>query len=262
MSMRSSLLVCSVLAAALGFVACGGPSAPPAPEASKAPAKKVDAATTGSISGKVSFTGTPPVPGVLRMTTDPACTPPAGIQALSETALVSKDGLVQNVFVYVKSGLDSAYAFDAPASPVELDQKGCRYTPHVLGLQVGQALNVVNSDDTMHNVHALPMANREFNQGLNAAGQKMTRTFTTPEVMVKFKCDVHGWMTAWVGVLPHPYFAVTGADGSFELKGLPPGTYTIEAWHEQFGTRTATVTIAGKDDQKADFTFAADGSGK
>jgi plastocyanin len=193
MSMRSShLLACSLLAAALGTVACGGSSAPPASEAPKAPTKKVDAAATGSISGKVSFTGTPPVPGVLRMTTDPACTPPAGIQALSETALVSKDGLVQNVFVYVKSGLDPAYAFDAPAAAVELDQKGCRYAPHVLGLQVGQTLNVVNSDDTMHNVHALPMANREFNQGLNAAGQKMTKTFTTPEVMVKFKCDVHG----------------------------------------------------------------------
>ena len=138
-----------------------------------------------------------------------------------------------------------------------LDQKGCHYSPHVLGIQVGQPLQVLNSDSTLHNVHALPKANSEFNAGQPIQGMKTTHTFSTKEVMIPFKCDVHGWMNAWVGVLDHPYYAVTGADGTFSLKGLPPGTYTIEAWHEKLGTQTQMVTLGAKDNKDVAFTFKA-----
>jgi hypothetical protein len=149
--------------------------------------------------------------------------------------------------VYIKDGLDPAYAFPAPAEPVVLDQTACTYTPRVLGIRVNQPLLLSNSDPTFHNVHALPATNREFNHGLSPGIPPMRHTFTRPEVMVRFKCDVHGWMQAWVGVTAHPFFAVTGADGAFTLAGVPPGTYTVEAWHEVLGTRTAQVTV-GSDD--------------
>src|SRR6185295_13402131 len=126
---------------------------------------------------------------------------------------------------------------------------------HVLGIQVGQPLQVINSDPTLHNIHAIPAANQEFNAGQPITGMKMTHTFSTKEVMVPFKCDVHGWMHAWVGVLDHPYFFVTGADGTFQLKGLPPGTYTIEAWHEKLGTRTQMVTIGARETKDLAFSF-------
>jgi hypothetical protein len=127
--------------------------------------------------------------------------------------------------------------------------------PHVFGIQVGQPLEVLNSDPTLHNIHAVPRDNREFNRGQAITGQRDRFTFTTKEVMVPFKCDVHGWMNAYVGVLDHPYFAVSGADGTFSIKSLPPGTYTIEAWHEKLGTMTQTVTIGAKETKDLGFTF-------
>jgi hypothetical protein len=131
----------------------------------------------------------------------------------------------------------------------------CRYTPHVFGVRVGQPLDITNSDPTLHNIHATPKNNAEFNQGQPIQGMKTTKTFTTPEVMVPFKCDVHGWMNAYVGVLDHPYFATTGTDGKFSLKSLPPGTYTIEAWHERLGAQTQSVTIGAKETKEVNFTF-------
>jgi plastocyanin len=225
--------------------------APPAPAGG---GKKVDAATAGSLAGKVTFEGTPPAADALKMSGDPKCAAAAGPNAMNDDVIVN-NGALQNVFVYVKSGLDAAYSFDAPSGPVELDQKACRYTPRVLGVRVGQELTLVNSDDTFHNVHALPKANREFNRGMQLKGERHTHKFSTPEVMVRFKCDVHGWMGAHIGVMAHPYFAVTKADGTFDIPALPPGTYTIEAWHERFGTQTQDITIGDKQAQTASFTF-------
>ena len=174
-----------------------------------------------------------------------------------ETYVVGPSGTtLGNVFVYVKDGL-SGYTFPAPTTPARIDQQGCRYHPHVFGMQVGQPLEIVNSDPTLHNIHAIAKNNREFNQGQPIQGMKQTHTFTSPEVMIPFKCDVHGWMNAYVGVLPHPFFAVTDASGAFSLKGLPPGTYTIEAWHEKLGTSSQTVTLGAKDAKAITFTFAA-----
>ena len=248
----------SLIVALAGVSACSS-APPPAPPAQTAAAgKKVDATTAGSIAGKVTFDGAQPAAETIKMTTDPNCVTNAGPNPQSDAVLVGADKSVKNAFVHIKAGLDSGYSFDTPKNPVVLNQVGCVYTPRVVGLQVGQSIEVVNGDNTLHNVHALPMQNQEFNQGQQFRGMKLTKTFTVPEVMVRFKCDVHGWMAAWVGVTTHPFFAITGADGTFELKGVPPGTYTVEAWHEKFGTRTTQVTVGPSQAQTASFTFTAD----
>jgi plastocyanin len=213
----------------------------------------VDAATAGSISGRVTFAGSPPALPALRMDSDPNCVQQGGA-APDESVVVGANGALENVFVYVKDGLGTL-RFPIPATAVVLDQKGCRYVPHVLGAQVGQTVEILNSDPTLHNIHAVPMSNREFNTGQPIPGMKHTHRFTAREVMVPFKCDVHPWMRAYIGVLDHPFFAVTNADGSFELKGLPPGSYTVEAWHETLGTQTQMVTIGAKEAGTVAFSF-------
>jgi plastocyanin len=232
---------------------CGGAQEEPAPRAA-AVANPVDPATAGSVTGTIRFEGTAPAPQPINRSSDPYCEQQGA--ATTETVVVGSGSALQNVFVYVKDGLGDR-AFPVPASPVVLDQKGCRYVPHVLGIQIGQNLEITSSDNTLHNVHAIPEQNREFNKAHQMAGIKHTHTFSTKEVMVPFKCDVHRWMNAYVGVLDHPFYAVTGANGTFELKGLPPGTYTIEAWHEQFGRQTQTVTIGAQQTSDVAFTFKA-----
>jgi len=252
-------------ATSVALAACGGgnqtqqtatpaQSAAPASAGATAPAA-VDPATAATVTGKVTFSGTPPAAQAVKLGSDPYCEK-ANPGLKTETEVVGSDGSVGNVFVYVKDGLGNR-AFPTPSEPVVLDQKGCHYTPHVLGIQIGQPLQIVNSDDTLHNVHGLAKSNKEFNQGQPIQGMKMTHTFSTKEVMIPFKCDVHGWMNAWIGVLDHPYYAVTSTDGTFSLKGLPPGTYTIEAWHEKLGTQTQTVTVGEKETKDLAFTFKA-----
>jgi plastocyanin len=165
-----------------------------------------------------------------------------------------KDGGLDNVFVYVKDGLGNYY-FDVPTESLKLDQQGCRYSPHVFGIRVGQPLEIVNNDSTLHNVHALAQSNPEFNFPQQIQGMKNQKTFTAREVMVKFKCDVHGWMNAYAGVLDHPYFAVTTSGGRFELKNLPAGSYTIEAWHERLGVQSQKITIGEKETKDVSFTY-------
>lgn len=250
--MRFSPLV--LLAVTLAAGACGGgqnKSAEPVAPAAAPDAKKVDTATAAEISGKALVDGQLPPNPPIKMTGDPACSNP---NATAET-YVANNGALENVFVYIKDGLGNKYLFDTPTQPVELDQKGCVYHPHVLGLRVGQPLRVVNGDQTMHNVHGMPQTNREFNRSQPITGQKDDFTFTAPEVMVPFKCDVHSWMKAYVGVLNHPYFAVTANGGTFVLRSVPAGTYTVEAWHEKLGTRTQQVTVGEKEKKEIVFTF-------
>ena len=236
--------------------ACGGGGPESSGPATPAPTvSPVNAETAGNIAGKITFEGTAPKPGIVRMDSDPNCVQ-AGAPSTDETVVVGDAGALQNVFVYVKDGLGNL-RFPIPSASVVLDQKGCHYVPHVLGVQVGQNVDIVNSDPTLHNVHAIPKANQEFNMGQPLPGIKFTRQFSTREVMVPFKCDVHSWMQAFIGVLDHPYFAVTRADGSFSLQGLPPGTYTIEAWHEKLGTQTQSVTIGEKESKDIAFSFKA-----
>jgi plastocyanin len=231
--------------------ACGG-GEKPAPAPATPISNPVDAATAGAVTGKVSFMGTPPPSETISMSSDPRC---MNAGAKTETVIVSGDGSLQNVFVYVKDGLGNL-KFPVPTTPLVLDQKGCQYRPHVFGVQAGQPIEILNSDATLHNIHAWPQANQEFNMGQALQGMKDTHTFTTQEIMVPFRCDVHRWMNSFVGVVAHPFFAVTGADGAFSLQGLPPGTYTIEAWHEKFGTKTASVTIGPKESKDVAFTFS------
>ena len=245
------ILVVTALVAALGAAACGG-GEKPAPAPAAPVTNPVDPATAGAVAGKVTFMGTPPPSETISMSSDPRC---VNAGAKTETVLVSGDGSLQNVFVYVKDGLGSL-KFPVPTTPLVLDQKGCQYRPHVFGVQAGQPIEILNSDATLHNIHAWPQANQEFNMGQALQGMKDTHTFTTQEIMVPFRCDVHRWMNSFVGVVAHPFFAVTGADGAFSLKGLPPGTYTIEAWHEKFGTKTASVTIGAKESKDVAFTFS------
>jgi plastocyanin len=237
-----------------GAAACGGSSSEtPASTTPPPDARRVDTAKAGNLTGKVRFEGTAPQNPPIKLAADPACESANPNGATFETYVVENGGL-ENVFVYVKDGLGD-YSFDTPTDPVVLSQDRCQYRPHVFGIRVGQPLQVVNDDATMHNVHAMPEKNDEFNVSQQIQGMKNTRTFTQPEVMVPFKCDVHSWMSAYAGVLPHPYFAVTHDGGQFELKGLPAGTYTIEAWHERLGTETQQVTLGDNESKAITFTF-------
>jgi len=200
----------------------------------------------GDVTGKVSFEGAAPAATRLRMDADKFCSMAHKSPVTSEEVVVNKNGTLKNVLVYVKDGVGGKKS-DVPKTPVMFDQKGCVYTPHVLGIMAGQELQVKNSDNTLHNVHALPKVNDGFNQGQPVPGI-MKKMFGKPEAPFKVKCEVHSWMGAYIGVFNHPYFSVSGDDGSFTIKGLPAGEYTLEAWHEKYGLQTgkAKVDAAGK----------------
>ena len=249
-----------VLAACISSVAgaCGGANqqTAPTPTNQQPAAAPVEPAGSGNIAGKVVLEGTAPKNALIKMEADPACASAAKTPQTQETFMVGEGGVLQNVFVYVKDGLGNR-KFPIPTDTVQIDQQNCRYRPHVVGIRVGQPLEMLNSDPTVHNVHAMATTNQQFNVGEPVKGMKMSHTFTAREIMVPLKCDVHPWMNAYVGVLDHPYFAVTGADGKFDLRTLPPGTYTIEAWHEKLGTMTQSVTIGEKETKDITFTFKA-----
>jgi plastocyanin len=229
-----------------------------APPATSPVAPAADgSAVGGTITGKIKFTGTAPRNPAIDMSEEAVCKAKYTTAPTEESVVSGPANALANVFVYVSAGVPAGQTFTAPATPVVLDQDGCRYRPHVLGIMVGQTLEIRNSDPVLHNIKAVAKKNRPFNVSQPNAGMKTTRTFAQPEVMVSLECNVHGWMKAYAGVRPNPFFAVSGPDGSFSIKDLPPGTYTIEAWHEKFGTQTATVTIAGTESKTANFTFAA-----
>ncbi|OFW27170.1 MAG: hypothetical protein A3H97_19950 [Acidobacteria bacterium RIFCSPLOWO2_02_FULL_65_29] len=258
MRLRSVTVYALALTVAASVAACGGggqESAPASAPAAAPAGQRVDPATAGEVTGTVVLDGTAPANVAIKMNADPICIKQAPGTQMQETFAVAADGKsLGNVFVYVKDGLGN-YVYDAPSGIATIDQKGCRYIPHVFGMRVGQKLEILNSDPTLHNIHATPKANSEFNTGQPIQGMKTEHTFASQEVMVPFKCDVHGWMNAYVGVLDHPYFTVTGADGKFALKGLPAGTYTIEAWHERLGATTQSVTLAAKETKDVSFTL-------
>ncbi len=249
---RVLTIACGILAA------CGGGAdraATPAADQAAAPAAPAAAPTGGgTISGTIAFTGPAPANPAIDMSEEAACkskytTPPTDPQ------VVVANGQLANAFIYVKSGLPAGATYPAPSTPVVIDQDGCLYHPRVLGLMVGQTLEIRNSDPVLHNIKAVPTANRGFNISQPTAGMKTTRKFDSPEVMVPLECNVHGWMNAYAGVLPHPFFAVSGADGTFTISGVPAGTYELEAWHEKLGTRTVTVTVTDGATATAAFSF-------
>ncbi len=252
-------LMLAVAALAL-VVACGGGGGETAaPEASTetAPAA-APTATSGSatISGSATYTNGDPDTEI-KMDADPVCASLHGDAVHTEKVVHDEAGNLANVFVYVKEGLTGSYS--APSVAHVLDQVGCQYKPHISGMQVNQKLVIRNSDPTLHNVHAMPTVNKEFNMGQPFQGMELEHTFDQQEVMVKFKCDVHPWMSSYMGVLDHPYFSVSGDDGVYSIGDLPAGEYVLEAWHEELGTQTQTVTVDDGGTAEVSFDFSPAG---
>ena len=256
MAMAFDSKLFAAVAAGLMLVSCGGGGGgeKTAEKKVEVAAPPVDEASAATVTGKVAFTGTKPAAKTISMDAVPACANQYKGPIVAEDTVVNGNGTLKNVFVYVKAGLPSRQ-WAAPKAAVQLDQKGCVYAPRVLGVMVGQDLEISNSDPSMHNVHPLPAKNKEWNTSQAPKGEKIVKQFDKEEIMVRFKCNVHPWMVAWVGVVSHPFFAVTGEDGSFSLKGLPPGEYTLEAWHEKLGTQEIKVTVGAKETKSADFSF-------
>jgi hypothetical protein len=195
----------------------------------------------GTIKGRVRLTGKSPGNAVIRMGVDPMCGKMnAGKQVVQEQVVVSADGGLANAFVRLQGSFPRTAA---PAQPVTIDQRACFYLPRVVGTQVGQTLQVRNSDPMLHNVHSLSDGSNGFNVGQPVAGMVYTFQLKQEEVMLRLKCDVHRWMTAYIGVVSHPYFAVSGTGGTFEIANVPAGTYTIQTWHERFGSLTRPVRV-------------------
>jgi hypothetical protein len=215
-------------------------------------------AGSSSITGKVLFRGEPPLLQPVRMDADPTCAALHATPVLPEEVIIDAGGTLRNVFVYVRSGLERS-AFPPPEEAVVLDQKGCRFIPHVFGIRTRQKLRILNGDGTYHNVHALTRNQEGFNLAMPAEGAEVVRSFTRPEVMVKFKCEVHPWMAAYCGVLDHSFFAVTGEGGAFALRGLPAGRYVVEAWHERYGTAERTVELKEGAEAEIVFEFGEEG---
>lgn len=228
------------------------------PMTAAAPTAAIDPATAATITGKVVFQGTAPKRRRIRMDAEAACVSLHKEPVYAEEVVANDNGTLRHVFIYVKEGLGDR-TFSTPKEPAILDQKGCMYMPHVGGALVNQEIHILNSDPTTHNIHPVPKNNREWNTSMPPGGEKLVRTFPREEVLVPFKCNVHPWMKSYIGVLRHPFFAVTGPQGTFEIKGLPPGEYVIEAWHEKYGTAQQKVTVAAKESKAIEFTFKGEG---
>jgi hypothetical protein len=254
MSLRSPVVLLSLVFA----VACGGASestAPPPAAPSTPSAAKPAAATakgTASISGKVTFEGTAPAAEKVKVSADPKCQAQHP-QGLEKQVVRVKDGALADAFVWVKSGVTGTQA--APAEPVLLDQQGCTYHPHIVGVQTGQPIKIKNSDDTLHNIHPKPTINAEFNLGQARKGMETNKTFDKQEIMIPVGCDVHPWMRSYISVVSHPFFAVSKDDGSFEIKGLPAGEYEVEVVHEKLKSLTQKITVKDAEAGKLDFAF-------
>lgn len=226
------------------------PSVPPAP--AKAPTA-IDPATAGTIRGRVRFSGPVPAPKEIRMSGNPECSAlhPATVP---DDSLLVKDGALRNAVVYVKKGLE-AQVFAPPASAVEVDQRGCLFLPRVACAQVNQPVAFLNSDPTKHNVHGVPKRSESFNRSLARKGTRAELRIPASEVGIPITCDLHAWMTGWLCVFDHPFFRTTGEDGAFEMKGLPPGEYVLEAWHERLGALERTVTVPPSGEAAVEFVF-------
>ena len=241
---------------ALGLALLGGcgkkettEEQPAAPAAGAPTATPIDPATVASVNGTLKFDGAPPKAAVIDMSQDPAC---KGTNT-AENIVVS-DGKLANVFVYVKEGLGNR-TFDVPKDPVVVDQHGCKYHPHALGVMAGQTVKIINSDPTTHNIHPTPKDNREWNESQAPQSAPLEKAFAREEILLPVKCNQHPWMRMFVNVVKNPFYAVSGTDGKFEIKGLPPGDYTLAFVQEKLGEQDVKVTLAPKDTKTVDVTF-------
>jgi plastocyanin len=208
-----------------------------------------------SINGTVTFDGKAPPLKPLTMDADPACAKKHSGPVPNEMLALGNGNTMGNIMVWVSKGLPAGKTYPAPTTPVVLEQKGCQYLPHVMGIMVGQPYRILNSDGILHNIHTLPKINPAFNRGQPATVKEMTTTFAKPETLFQIKCDVHPWMSAYMAVFTHPFYSVTSTDGKFTISGLDAGTYEITAWHERLGTQTASVTVSGSDTKTQTFKF-------
>jgi plastocyanin len=224
------------------------PAAESQPAAAPA-ATPIDPNTVASVSGTVKLDGAAPKPAKIDMSQDAAC---KGTNT-AET-IVADGGNLANVFVYVKDGLGNR-TFDVPTTPVTIDQQGCKYHPHILGVMTGQNIEIKNDDQTTHNIHPTPQANREWNESQPPAAAPIDKNFAREEIMLPVKCNQHPWMRMYINVVKSPFYAVTGPDGKYEIKGLPPGDYTIAFVQEKLGEQDQKVTLAAKDSKTVDQSF-------
>lgn len=216
---------------------------------------KIDPATAGTLSGVVHFTGRPPSGNTIDMDQDPDCARLHRSHPVIDNAVVvTRNGGLANAFVYLKAGLEGKQ-FAPPVTPATIDQNGCWFQPRVLGIQTGQPLRVTNSDPVTHNIHPLAQVNREWNHSQSSGDPPLSRRFTQREIMIRVKCNIHRWMRAFIGVVDHPYFAVTGPNGEFELPQIPPGTYTLAAWHETLGEQEQVITVGPSAKVRVAVTF-------
>jgi plastocyanin len=214
------------------------------------------AQAASSITGTVTFDGKAPTLRPLAMDADPVCAKKHSAPVPNEMLVLGSGNTMGNVMVWVSKGLPAGKTWPAPSSPAVLDQNGCQYKPHVMGIMVGQTYKILNSDGILHNIHTLPKINPGFNKPMPGTLKETTTKFDKPEPIFNIKCDVHPWMQAYVGVFTNPFFSVTSADGKFTISGLDPGTYEITAWQERLGTKTATVTVGASGTKTQDFKFA------
>lgn len=233
---------------------CGNPKSSESTKVEES-APAIDQANTGSISGKVAFSGEAPKMKTIDMSGTAACAQQHPAPQEAEDIVVNGNHTLKNVFVWVKEGVPDR-AWPTPHNAVVLDQNGCMYRPRVIGVMVNQDIKFTNSDSTNHNVHPLPRLNAEWNESEAPKTSDVVKRFSKQEVMMPVKCNIHPWMRAYIGVVNHPFFAVTGSDGSFKITGLPPGKYTIETWHERYGKKELEVTVAAKEDKTLDFAYS------
>jgi len=249
---------------ALTITGCGNKETPtseqPASTAPTTAGKTVDATTAGSVTGSVTLDGKPASAKPINMSAEPYCQKAHPTPVVPPEVITGDKGALANVVIFVKDGLGD-YVFAAPAGPVQLNQQGCMYDPHIIALMTGQTFEVKNSDQTTHNIHPMPKDNRDWNKSQPPGADPIDETFARPELAIPVKCNVHPWMKSYIFVFKNPYYAITSKDGTFELKNLPPGTYTIEAWHEKYGTTDQTVTIGAKESKPITLTFKAAASG-
>ena len=214
------------------------------------------AAAAATVTGTVNFDGKAPTLRPLAMDADPVCAKKHSAPVPNEMLVLGGGNTMGNILVFVSKGLAQGKTFPVPKTPVTLDQNGCQYKPHVMGIMVGQTYKILNSDGVLHNIHTLPKVNPAFNKGMPPTLKEATTVFNKPEDVFHIKCDVHPWMSAYIAVFTHPFFSATGTDGKFTISGLDPGTYEITAWHERLPAQTATVVVPATGAKTQDFKFS------
>ena len=247
------------LAAAATFLlaaACSpAPETKPAdPTADSTAYTEIDPSRAGVVTGKVVFTGKGPVRQKVDFAEDPNCAKLHKGEFFTDAIALNNNGTLANVFIYVKAGLEGK-KFRPPTTPATITQKGCWFEPRMLGIEAGQPFHAINADPLTHNIHPRTANSREWNQSQDAGADPLIRKFARAEIMVRIKCNIHPWMKAWVGVTEHPFYAISGNDGTFTIKNLPAGKYTIEAWQEELGTQRQEVTVTAQGTETLSFTY-------